>query len=461
MQINQEYQAALDYLYSFVDYSLTRGFLFSPEKFDLGRMVALMESLGNPHQHYPLIHVAGTKGKGSVSAMCANVLRVAGYKTGFYSSPHLHDYVERIQINGQPIAHVELVELVEEIKPKVAAIPALTTFEITTALAFWYFARHDVMAAVIEVGLGGRLDATNIVNPLVSVITSLSYDHMNVLGNTLAEIAGEKGGIIKAQIPVVVAPQPAEACEVLERLAAERLSPYIQVGEEFRFEELSHSTESGQVFNIWRAEDTPGIERVPVQDRPIQGSKVQLTIPLLGSHQVQNAAVAYAALQVAGGRGLPVSAEAIQEGFKTVQWPGRFEILRKDPPIIIDSAHNGDSAQKLRKTLDDYFPGRPVILIFGASDDKDITGMFSELLPRVSQLIVTRSFHPRAMDPETLLELARDFGKPVRLVEKVEDALAAALPAAQNDTIILATGSLFIASAVRETWLNHQAAGQV
>ena len=219
MDTETAYNQALDYLYSFVDYSLKHASELAKADFNLDRMFALMESLGNPQNRYPIIHVAGTKGKGSTSALCASALGAAGYTVGLYTSPHLEDYVERIQINGAPISHEQLVELVEEIKPHVAKIEKLTTFEITTALAFLAFAKYGVNAAVFEVGLGGRLDATNIVTPKVSVITSLSYDHMAVLGNTLTLIAGEKAGIIKQGVPVVSSPQKDEALAVLERVA--------------------------------------------------------------------------------------------------------------------------------------------------------------------------------------------------------------------------------------------------
>jgi dihydrofolate synthase/folylpolyglutamate synthase len=229
------YNQALDYLYSFVDYSLKHISELAKAEFNLDRMFALMDQLGNPHKKYSIIHVAGTKGKGSVAALCASTLKAAGYKTGLYTSPHLWDYVERIQIDGEPISHEQLIELVEEVKPSVARIPKLTTFEITTAIGLLAFAKNDVSAAVIEVGLGGRLDATNIVTPEVSVITSLSYDHMAVLGNTLAAIAGEKAGIIKEAVPVVSAPQVEEALDVLERVAKEKNSPLILVGRDIKF----------------------------------------------------------------------------------------------------------------------------------------------------------------------------------------------------------------------------------
>ena len=433
------YQEALDYLYSFVDYSLTRNLRNSPEKFDLGRMVAFLDLLGNPHLKYPAIHVAGTKGKGSTAAMIASALRAEGYRVGLYISPHLKEYTERIQINGQPIGMGELAELVDEIKPSVAKIEKLTTFEITTALGFLYFARQKVDVAVLEVGLGGRLDATNVVNPLVSVITSLSMDHMAVLGNTLEKIAFEKAGIIKPGRPVVLSPQRDEARRVIEQVAFERNSPLYEVGREFMAAPGSHSLE-GQTFQVWRE----------------GGERLDLSIPLLGEHQVENAAAAFAALQLANEQGLKVSDAAIRRGFATVDWPGRFEIMNREPLLIVDSAHNPDSARRLRQAIDDYLPNRPVVLIFGASEDKDIAGMFAELLPRVNQLIATQSVHPRAMDAAQIIELARPYGLPARAVLPLEQAVDEALKVAKQDatgqTVVLAAGSLFIAAAVRETW---------
>src|SRR5262245_7480627 len=243
------YNKALDYLYSFVDYSLKHSSELAKAEFNLDRMFALMEALGNPQSQYPIIHVAGTKGKGSVCALCASALQAAGYKVGLYTSPHLLDYCERIQINGEPISHEFLVELVEEVKPFVAQIPKLTTFEITTAIGFLAFAKQRCNAAVIEVGLGGRLDATNVVVPKVSVITSLSYDHMAVLGDTLAKIAGEKAGIIKQDVPVVSAPQKDEALEVLRRVARSKNARFIYVEKDVNFERLTSSLD-GQTLSV-------------------------------------------------------------------------------------------------------------------------------------------------------------------------------------------------------------------
>ncbi len=433
--IEIRYNQALDYLYSFVDYSLKHISELARAEFNLDRMFALLEELGEPQGRYPIIHVAGTKGKGSVSALCASALKAAGYKTGLFSSPHLWDYVERIQINGEPISHAQLIELVEEVKPAVKKVPKLTTFEITTAIAFLAFAKNNVDAAVIEVGLGGRLDATNVVMPKVSVITSLSYDHTAILGNTLVAIAGEKAGIIKRKMPVISAPQESDALDVLERVAKQRNSPFILVGKDVKFERLSSSLD-GQTLRLSSAIFPPS-------------QPLELTIPLLGAHQVENAAIAYAALKASG---LEIPDEAIQKGFADVKWPARFEILRRQPPVVIDSAHNRDSAKRLRETLDEYFPETPVILIFCALEDKDIIGMLEELKPRLEWVVATRADHPRAPSAGWLAEQVRKVDIPVEVVEPVAEALERALDLAGEQKMVLSAGSVAFAGEVSTTW---------
>ena len=436
--IETQYNQALDYLYSFVDYSLKHISELAKAEFNLDRMFALMEELGSPQEKYPIIHVAGTKGKGSVAALCASALKAGGYKTGLYTSPHLWDYVERIQINGDPISREQLIELVEEVKPVVAKIPKLTTFEITTAIGLLAFAKNDVNAAVVEVGLGGRLDATNIVTPKVSVITSLSYDHMAVLGNTLAEIAGEKAGIIKEGAPVVSAPQNQEALEVLKRVAKERNCPFILVGKDVKFERLTSSLD-GQSLRVSTLHFPPST----------QPHTLDLTIPLLGVHQIENAAIAYTALKTSG---ITISDEAIQRGFAQAKWPARFEVLRREPPVVIDSAHNRDSARRLRETLDEYFPEIPVILIFCALEDKDITGMLEELKPRLECVVATRADHPRAPAAEWIAEQVTKVGIPVEAVAPVANALERALALAGNQKVVLAAGSVAFAGEVSAAW---------
>ena len=431
--IETQYNQALDYLYSFVDYSLKHISELAKAEFNLDRMFALMEELGNPQEKYPIIHVAGTKGKGSVAAMSASALKAAEYKTGLYTSPHLWDYTERIQINVEPISHEQLIKLVEEVKPAVAKIPKLTTFEITTAIGLLAFAKNDVSAAVIEVGLGGRLDATNIVMPNVAVITSISYDHIAVLGNTLAQIAREKGGIIKEGIPVVSAPQTDEALQVLERIAKERNSPFILVGKGMNFERLTSSLDG---------------QSLSVRDN-LRHSPLDLRLPLLGAHQIENAAIAYTALKTSG---IPIPDEAIQKGFSEVRWPARFEVLQRQLPVVIDSAHNRDSSRRLRETLDEYFPGIPVILIFCALEDKDIQGILEELKPRLECVVATRADHPRAPSAEWIAEQVRKVDIPVEAVTPVEAALERAIELAGPQKLVLAAGSVAFAGEVSTAW---------
>jgi dihydrofolate synthase/folylpolyglutamate synthase len=439
METETSYNHALDYLYSFVDYSLKHSSELAKADFNLNRMFALMESLGEPQKKYPVIHVAGTKGKGSTSALCAAGLQAAGYTVGLYTSPHLLDYVERIQINGEPITHEQLIELVEEIKPHVAKIEKLTTFEITTALAFMAFGKYGVNAAVFEVGLGGRLDATNIVTPKVSVITSLSYDHMAVLGNTLALIAGEKAGIIKDGVPVVSSSQKDEALEVLERVAKQKNSEITLIGKDVTFELVKSSLEGQELAVSDQQSEVGGLSSV-----------VKLQIPLLGAHQVENAATAYTALKVSG---IPISDEQIQKGFSQVKWRARFEVARTEPPVIFDSAHNQDSFEKLRETLETYFPGRPAYLIFGASEDKNIPGMFAEMKSKIKKIIITRADHPRALEVEKIRSLADQAGAESEAVVPVKDALARALDLSSKDgSIVLSAGSMFVTAEVMREW---------
>ena len=433
MNTETAYNLALDYLYSFVDYSLKHASELAKADFSLDRMFALMDALGEPQNAYPIIHVAGTKGKGSTSALCAAALQAAGYKVGLYTSPHLEDYCERIQIDASPLAHGQLAALVDEVRPAVARVPKLTTFEITTAIGFLAFARAGVDAAVVEVGLGGRLDATNVATPRVSVITSLSMDHMAVLGDTLAKIAGEKAGIIKEGIPVVSSPQKAEALDVLERVARERSASLTLVGRDVKFAFVSSSLD-GQHFIIHNSEF-----RI-----------MNYEIPLLGQHQIINAATAYAALQASG---LAVSDETIQKGFSQVKWPARFEVARREPPVIFDSAHNDDSFARLRETLETYFPGRPVYLIFGASEDKNIPGMFREMKPKIKKLIATRADHPRALEVEKILGLADQAQVKNEAATPVSAALARALElSAKDGSIVLSAGSMFVTAEVMAAW---------
>ena len=436
--MNTTYQNALDYLYSFVDYSLKHASELAKAEFNLDRMRTLMSLLGDPQNDYPTIHIAGSKGKGSTAAFTASALRAADYKVGLYTSPHLQDCTERMQINGVPIPQDDFAALVEEIKPFVAQVPYITTFELTTALAFLYFSRQKVGVAVIEVGLGGRLDATNIVTPLVSVITSISKEHTAVLGDTLKQIAREKAGIVKDDIPFVASSQKEEVVSVFDLRAEEMNAPLALVSRDVHYK-IKKRTIDGQIFDVWF--EPKGYEKV---------MKSRLSIPLLGDHQVENAVTAYAALTIARQRGLVFSAPHIKQGFAETVWHARFEIFQeKNPTIILDAAHTPASIHKLKLTLDEYFPETPVVLIFGVSEDKNARKMLKILAPRVDTVILTRANHPRALSPEELRPHADQAELKSEAIEPVEAAVARALEIAGKQKIILAAGSIFSTAAVR------------
>ena len=430
------YNLALDYIYSFVDYSLKHSSELAKADFNLDRMRKFMDALGNPQDSFPCIHVAGTKGKGSTSAMCASALRAAGYKVGLYSSPHLQDFNERIQVNGVPIGHAELAELVDQIKPAVEKIQLLTTFEITTALAFVYYAQKKVDAAVIEVGLGGRLDATNIITPRVSVITSLSFDHTAVLGNTLTLIAREKAGIIKPGVPVVSSPQKEEAQIVLNSIASERGCDLTVVGRDVYYTAGEHSLDGQNLI----------ISHIDQNDE----GPINLRIPLLGQHQVENAVTAYMALKKCG---LSLSEADIARGFAQVQWPCRFEIASREPTLILDSAHNEDAFLRLTQTIETYYPGKKVVLILGISEDKHLKAMLTAIKPIIDTLIITRANHPRALESEKIVETTREVGLNYESISPVEKALDRALEITQNNgSINVSAGSMFVTAEVKSAW---------
>jgi dihydrofolate synthase/folylpolyglutamate synthase len=430
----ETYSDAVDYLYSYVNWEIERHVRYAPETMTLERPRAVLAAFGNPQARYPTVHVTGTKGKGSVSAMCAAAFEASGLRTGFYSSPHLQDFRERFRIDNQLIAPEDFTALMNQLRPVIETIPNITWFEVTTALAFLYFAQKKVDVAVIEVGLGGRLDATNVIRPVVSVITSLSYDHTYLLGDTLASIAREKGGIIKPGIPVVSAPQPPEALEILAEIAAGRGAPLTLVGDDWLYT-LEGTTWNGEQFLAGPVGEPPELYRTA----------------LAGEHQALNATVALAALDHARRAGVPVSPEGIRAGFEHVDWPGRLEIVNYSPLLVLDAAHNGESARRLATALDEMFPQRPRALIFGASADKDVAGMFEALLPHIDFLIAAQAVHPRALDPDTIESTARQAGfrGPVYEIPDVQSALQRAAELVGPSGLICTTGSVFIVGEMR------------
>jgi dihydrofolate synthase/folylpolyglutamate synthase len=429
------YRDALRYMYGFTDYE-KRGFAaYAPEFYDLERVERLLALLGEPQRSFRVVHIAGTKGKGSTSAMIESVLRVAGYRTGLYTSPHLHTFRERIQAHGEMIPEADIVRLVDEMRPLVAQVADVTTFEVMTCLTFAWFAEQAIEWAVVEVGLGGRLDATNVVSPAVAVITSLSYDHTAVLGDTLALIATEKAGIIKQGVPVVSAPQPDEALAVIEATCEEKGAPLTLVGRDWTWEAGAVSLE-GQQFTI----------------RHGQSEITSLRIPLLGEHQLINATTAMAALSLLQEDGLDVPQPAIREGMQAVSWPGRFEILGQQPLVIADSAHNGDSARKLVATVRAVCDYQRLIVVLGASADHATPELMEALLAGADRAIATRARHPRAADPAWLQARAAALGYHLEVSETVAQALDLALADAGPEDLVLCTGSVFVAGDARLTW---------
>ena len=425
----------MDYILSFADYERASR---SAVVFDLRRMEMLLGKLGNPEAGAMPIQVAGTKGKGSAAAMIASVLTAAGYKTGLYTSPHLHDFTERIQVDRVPIAGDEFARLVEVLKPEVEAVNRfgafgqLTTFELLTVLAFAYFKERGVDFQVLETGLGGRLDATNVVKPGVSVITSISYDHTEVLGNTLTQIATEKAGIIKPGGVVVSSPQFPEAMAVIEGVCREWGVRLVKVGSDVSWERRAFSSE-GQSFRL----------------KGIRG-EYNLSLPLLGEYQLENAAAAVAAVEVLAEQRVVVGAESIATGLARVHWLGRLQVLRRKPWFIVDCAHNAYSMKKLVEALRQHFDFERAVLILGVSSDKDISGMVAELAPLSGMVIVTATRHPRALEPARLAAQLSKRGITPEVAENVASAVELALARAKPEDLICATGSIFVVAEVME-----------
>lgn len=451
---NAAYQEALDYLYDFINLELKRADRYSASKMDTARPRRLLALLGNPHQQFPAIHVAGTKGKGSVAALCAACLRAAGLRVGLYTSPHLQEFRERIRVltpddpDGR-ISAAAFVTQVAAVRPLLPRFPDITWFEIVTAVAFAHFAQAQVDVAVVEVGLGGRLDATNVLTPLVAVITSLSLDHTQLLGDTLAQIAYEKGGIIKPGVPVVIAQQADEARLRLEALAAERGAPLTQVGQAWRYAPLSHHINNGnQTFCITHSPDAAFVP-----------PDATFRLALAGRHQLENATLALAALYQVHGRFPTLTLAALREGLATVAWNGRLQIVHSapgQPTLLVDCAHNADSAARLAYALAHDYTFARLWLIFGAPADKTIGSMMQTLFPLADGVIVTSANHPRSAAPEELAAQAQALGFATLVSPDTAVALTQAFALAGSGDLICATGSIIVIGDLLNQWDNLQ-----
>ncbi len=417
------YSETVNYLYNLQKYGI---------KFGLDNISRLMSALDNPHRSFLSVHVAGTNGKGSTSAIIASILKTAGFKVGLFTSPHIISFTERVRVNGEEITENEVIELAEEIKDIVVHLGDFspTFFEVITAMALLYFKRKKVDIAVIEVGMGGRLDATNIITPEISVITNISYDHKEFLGDTLKEIAHEKAGIIKKGVPVVASYQESEAMKVIEQKAIEKNSELYIYGRDFS-SVLKRNDSSGICF------DYSSGDSFTIND---------LVLPLAGEHQMQNASVAIKAATIVlnnipylpphppltkGGQeggydSSPVTHHFIRKGLEDVRWPGRLEIIKEDPPMLIDGAHNPAAAMALSEALKKNFPGKNkrIILVLGIMGDKDARGIMEPLLPLASEIIFTSPAYSRSASPEKLAGIAASLGFfDVRIAPTMKDAV--------------------------------------
>jgi dihydrofolate synthase/folylpolyglutamate synthase len=392
--------------------------------FKLERVALALERLGHPERRYPCLHIAGTNGKGSVAAMLHAMLAAAGYRTGLYTSPHLVELTERIRVGGREVSRDELVALAGEVRAVATARGIdLTFFEFLTVLAFLHFAHQHVAAAVVEVGLGGRLDATNVIDPLVSVITTIGRDHTQWLGESITAIAAEKGGIIKPGRPLVLGQIRAEALAVLRRLAAERDAPASALGTEYRISGTGPFVFEGLG---WRLAD--------------------LCVGLSGTYQRDNAATALAALATVG-RQLRVDETAVRQGLADVRWPGRLEIVGRVPLTILDGAHNPDGAAVLARELPALLGGRRLHLLFAVMGDKDWQPMVDVLAPLCASVVVTEVFRPRGARAAQVAAAFQTPG-PVTAEPDVERAWAAVRARAGRHEAILAAGSLFLIGAL-------------
>ena len=459
------YDDALRYLYSFANYERVMPSTYTATSFSLDKARGLMSLLGHPERGFASIHVAGTKGKGSTARATQQILAAAGYRVGLYSSPHLHSFRERIRINDKLIAADDLAAIVSEFPALVAdfersysTLGPPSTFELATALAFLYFTRQQVDWAVIEVGVGGRLDTTNVIQPALAVITSISIDHVKLLGDTIPLIAAEKAGIIKRGVPVISSPQVAEAAAVIQAKAKAERAPLALVGRQLQIEEGSVALQRVEgrrvpVGQQFRLEFRHNFPRQHAELQPLA-----VTIPLLGAHQRENVATAVGAAMLLTRAGVRLYFKDVQAGLAALDWPGRLEVLRDEPgaPLLIcDGAHNGDSARRLAETISDQqlYPHRKLLLVVGTVEPHPADEIIAALAPAADVVIIARANHPRASDPARLLAAAEAHGQPQasRLIGgSVAQSLALAERQAGADDLICCTGSLFVVADARE-----------
>ena len=426
-------QDVADFLASRINLEQSRGSSHVKRGYKLERMRALLARLGNPQQQLTTVHIAGTKGKGSTAAMTASILRAAGYTIGLFTSPHISRFEERIAVNGNPIPSDSVIRLLRQIAAAEESAEfseqygQATYFEVLTALGWLYFEECNVDIVVLEVGLGGRLDSTNICQPTVTAITSISRDHTELLGNSLEEIAAEKGGIIKPNVPIVIGPLPAGARTVIEEIAQRQSAPLLDASS------IASTTREGN-FEVTTPRHTLG----------------NLTLGLHGSYQQSNASVAVMIVETLDHSGIQVPAEAIREGLRSVQWPLRCEVFRESPTVLLDAAHNWASAGVLVDTLHE-FPADRRFLIFGSSRDKDFEGILRRLGPHFDVILLAKyASNRRSCDPRSLAcYLRRLTNHPIHCVDSVQEAWTQVKSWSGPRDLVCCTGSFFVAAELR------------
>jgi dihydrofolate synthase/folylpolyglutamate synthase len=430
--LHQDYQQSLSYLFSLQKFGIKLG---------LANMEALMAGLGDPHLGYPSVLIGGTNGKGSTAAFLDSILRESGYRVGLYTSPHLLDFRERIRVQGRAIAERQVAEGADRMRslidslmdPESPSSPRLnshpTFFEVSTALAFQYFAQREIEMAVVEVGMGGRFDATNVLEPILSIITNVDLDHQEHLGVGLPQIAWEKAGIIREGGRLISGVTRPEAFEVIQRTAHQRGASICRLGSDVTWG-IQRITWKGQQISI----------------RGLHSDYPNTEIHLLGAHQAANAAAAVAAAEILKDQGFPIPKECIYQGLAKARWPGRMQVLSQNPLLIVDSAHNPAGTQILSQAISDLNGYRRLYLVFGVMKDKDWRSMLQMLGPLAAKVILTRPPTERAADPIHLKEeMATKFGE-IEVREEVGEAISLARSLAKEEDAILIAGSIFTAA---------------
>ena len=442
------FSKALRFLSSLSDYERLRIVRYTSQNFDLDRMRLLLKKLGNPQEQFKAVHVAGTKGKGSTCTMIAAMLQASGLKVGLYTSPHLIDIRERIVVNGEMISHADFARLVREIEPIVGRVkPTPTYFDVLTAVAFKHFAEQKIDIAVVETGLGGRLDSTNVLTPEVTAITSISKDHMAQLGSTLPRIAEEKAGIFKSGIPAITVIQDPEVEAVLKRVAEKVGAPLDITGKSIEF---SYRFESSRML---------GPHNRVCLTTP--NSKFEhLAVPLLGEHQAVNCGLALSVIDRLKTRGIAISDSKAMEGLGKTTIGGRMEMLSQTPRVLCDGAHNAASIDAAMRAIGQHIPYDSMVLIFGCCADKDVTGMLERIAAGADKVIFTRVDSIRSADPHELSSrYVEVYGKMAQVAPTLEDALAIANRAVTKEDLICIAGSFYLVGEAKRLFATKIANG--